>query len=86
MADAKGQGGQPTEWIPLVLAVGLLIAFLVVAFWIANTANEAPRLADPAPSTPPTLGTNARDYPPQYRGDMTRTRDSWGCSPSSHPY
>ena len=68
MADTKGQGGQPAEWIPLILALGLLIAFIIVAIWIGSTADEPPRLADPAPSTPPTIAADARDYPPQYRG------------------
>jgi hypothetical protein len=61
-----GQGVQ--RFIPLVLAVGLLIVFGCVALKVVQTAGQAPRLADIAPATSPTLAPNTKDYPPQYRG------------------
>jgi len=54
--------------IPLILALGLLGIFAYVAIEVVLTAGHAPRLADVAPSTAPTLAPGAKDYPPQYRG------------------
>jgi hypothetical protein len=54
--------------IPLILAVGLLIIFGYIAWKVAQTSSQAPRLADIAPTTSPSLAPGANDYPPQYRG------------------
>jgi hypothetical protein len=54
--------------IPLILAVGLLIIFAYIAWKVTQTSGQAPRLADVAPTTPPSLAPGAKDYPPQYRG------------------
>jgi hypothetical protein len=54
--------------IPLILAIGLLIVFAYVAWKVVLTSDQAPRLADIAPSSAPSLAPGAKDYPPQYRG------------------
>lgn len=54
--------------IPLILAVGLLVIFAYIAWKVAQTSGQAPRLADIAPTTSPSLTPGAKDYPPQYRG------------------
>ncbi len=59
---------QPQQLIPLLLAAGLLIIFAFVAWKIVLTSDQAPRLADIAPSTVPSLAPGTKDYPPQYRG------------------
>jgi hypothetical protein len=58
----------PQRLIPLILAVGLLVVFAYIAWKVVLTSGQAPRLADVAPSTAPSLAPSARDYPPQYRG------------------
>ena len=55
-------------FIPLILAVGLLFVFAYIAWMVAQTSGQAPRLADVTPTTAPSLTSGAKDYPPQYRG------------------
>lgn len=62
------QWNVPASWITLILAVGLLGAFIYLAWKTATTAERPPRLADIAPSAPPTLASDGKDYVPQYRG------------------
>lgn len=54
--------------IPLILALGLLLIFVYIAWKVAQTSGQAPRLSDVVPTTPPSLAPGAKDYPPQYRG------------------
>jgi hypothetical protein len=63
MAERK-----PQLLIPLVLALGLLGIFGYVAVMLVGTSGQAPRLADVAPTAPPSLAPGGKDYPPQYRG------------------
>src|SRR5688572_10143812 len=53
--------------VPLLLTVGVLAAFLGVVTWMVMHIGDPPLLADVAPSTPPTLGSNG-ELSPQYRG------------------
>ncbi|MFF3398228.1 hypothetical protein ACFYW6_06915, partial [Streptomyces sp. NPDC002659] len=58
------------KWVQIggtVLAFALLALFFAVAFQVAQTAGDPPRLADPAPTSPPTTGQDGA-LPPQYRG------------------
>ena len=59
---------QPQLLIPLILAVGMLGIFCYVAVMAVRTSGQAPRLADVAPTTAPSLVPGTKDYPPQYRG------------------
>ncbi|MGQ4358846.1 hypothetical protein [Streptomyces sp. SAS_272] len=49
-----------------MLALGLLALFFGIAYYIAQTADTPPRLADPAPTAPPVPKADG-SLPPQYR-------------------
>lgn len=52
--------------VSAVLALALLALFFGLAYYVADTANMPPRLADPAPTTPPTPNSDG-ELPPQAR-------------------
>jgi hypothetical protein len=54
-------------WVAGAIAVGVLIAFLVIVAWLAYSADHPPRLADPAPTVPAVAGAGG-ELPPQARG------------------
>ncbi|GGX87160.1 hypothetical protein [Streptomyces hiroshimensis] len=53
--------------ISAVLALGLLALFFCICLYIVSTADTPPRLADPAPSGPPSHGPDGA-LPSQFRG------------------
>lgn len=55
MAEPAKSGEEMLKWGGLVVAAVLFVTFMVASFTIATGANDPPLLADPAPTTPPTL-------------------------------